>query len=208
MRSRQRIVLFAAGLLLAGGPAFAQSNPSADSIINSLRPGPGMTGGTRGIRPIGPAETSPPSTATPASMPRGIRVAPQNHVPAAHAPTAAEAGSPSVNLTVQFANDSAQLTPAAMHTLDVLGLALTSNTLATYKFRIEGHTDSLGSKDHNQTLSEERAKAVVDYLVSKFHVDPSRLEPVGMGQDQPLVPERVNVPEPRNRRVTVVNIGT
>ena len=46
---------------------------------------------------------------------------------------------------------------------------------------------------------------MVDYLVSKFHVDASRLEAVGMGEDQPLVPARANVAEPRNRRVTVVN---
>ncbi|HYZ62066.1 MAG TPA: OmpA family protein, partial [Acetobacteraceae bacterium] len=60
----------------------------------------------------------------------------------------------------------------------------------------------------NQLLSEQRAKAVVDYLASKFGVDRSRVEAVGMGQEHPIVITGPNVPEMRNRRVTVVNIGT
>jgi len=216
MRSRLTTIGLAAGLLLGGGSALAQGSPSADSIINSLRPGAGMTGGTRGIRPVGPSESTPvaPSPAIPAALPRAaIRPVPAS--PAARAPSGtaepaatAQSGAPSVNLTVQFGNDSAQLTPQAMHTLDQLGTALTSPALANFRFRIEGHTDAVGNHDHNQVLSEQRAKAVVDYLADKFHVDRSRVEAVGMGPDQPLVPARAGLAEPRNRRVTVVNIGT
>ena len=114
---------------------------------------------------------------------------------------------PSVDLTVQFANNSAELTPAAIRTLDQLGRALSSPALASYRFRIEGHTDTLGSADRNRALSDQRAKAVVDYLASRFAVDRARLEAVGLGQTQPLVPTGANVSEPRNRRVKVVNVG-
>ena len=208
MRKLGFFVLF--GTALAAAPALAQGNPSADSIINSLRPGPGMTGGTRGIRPIAPSgsdnqapHAAVPRAGTPAASP-GARM-PNPPVPPAA--SASEPAAPSVNLTVQFASNSAELTPAATHTLDELGRALSSQALASYHFRIEGHTDTVGNPEHNQQLSEERASKVVDYLVSKFGVDRSRLEPVGMGEAHLMVQTGNNVAEPRNRRVTVVNVG-
>ncbi len=212
MPTRNATIVVLAGLLLSG-PALAQGNPSADSIINSLRPGAGITGGTRGIRPIAPSEGSAPAASSaPAALPRaGTHVAsPGTRAPPAAPRTTANAepSAPSVNLTVQFANNSAELTPAATRTLDELGRALSSQALSGFRFRIEGHTDALGTHEHNQALSEQRANRVVDYLVSKFGVDRSRVEAVGMGEDQPLVPARANVPEPRNRRVTVINLGT
>jgi outer membrane protein OmpA-like peptidoglycan-associated protein len=147
-----------------------------------------------------------PRAATPAASPGTRATAPAAGGYAGGA-TTADQGAPSVNLTVQFATNSSQLTPAATHTLDELGRALSSQALANYRFRIEGHTDTVGSPELNKRLSEERANAVVNYLASKFGVDRSRLEPVGMGEDQLLIQTGQNVSEPRNRRVTVVNIG-
>ena len=112
-----------------------------------------------------------------------------------------------MNLTVNFANGSAELTPDAIRTLDALGRALASKDLAAYRFRIEGHTDTVGSRDYNRALSERRAEAVVDYVAKKFGVDPSRLQAVGMGEDGLLVPTPPQTPEPRNRRVQVINLG-
>ena len=79
--------------------------------------------------------------------------------------------------------------------------------LAGGKFRIEGHTDTVGTKDGNKALSDARAKAVADYLASTYRVDPSKLEPVGMGEDELLVKTPAQTPEARNRRVVVVNLG-
>ena len=213
-------ILIASGLVAAAGSTLAQSNPSADSIIDSLTPRSAAVGMTRGIRPMNPTESVPASPpATPAAIERPIaRISPRTGITAAapgsaHSaasrarPPTAEAGAPSVNLTVQFLTNSAELTPAAVHTLDELGRALTSQTLSNYHFRIEGHTDTVGATDHNQALSDARAKRVVEYLVKKFNVDASRLEPVGMGESHPLVQTGDNVSEPRNRRVTVVNLG-
>ena len=207
------IVLF--GLSVSAGAALAQSNPSADSIINALTPHAGLGGMTRGIRPLAPSAPAAPAAmpATPAvERPVGhIRpstTSPSTASPIAPRPPVSTAeNAPSVNLTVQFANDSAELTPSAMHTLDELGRALSSNALANYHFRIEGHTDKLGAPNHNQALSERRAQAVVSYLTARFHVDAARLQPVGMGESSPLVPTGENVAEPRNRRVTVINVG-
>lgn len=190
--------------------AAAQSNPSSQQIIDALRPGGNLLGGpTRGIRPVTPA----PSGTT---QPQPAAIAPGAAAPAAPAQPAAPAAfvappppaaSLSVNLTVNFASGSATLTPQAIRTLDELGKALSSSELAAFRFRVEGHTDTVGSAVLNQSLSERRAAAVVQYLVSRFGIGGSRLEAVGMGESQPLVSTGDEVNEPRNRRVQVVNIG-
>jgi OmpA-OmpF porin, OOP family len=51
---------------------------------------------------------------------------------------------------------------------------------------VTGHTDRIGTDAHNQKLSERRADAVRDYLVSKG-VDKTKIETVGMGEKQPVV---------------------
>ena len=163
-------------------------------------------GGTRGIRLASPGtdSTAPAAAPSPAQQPRVA-----SSKPVATGPSApAEASNPAVNLTVNFANGSADLTPEAMKTLDELGQALSSKDLADYKFRIEGHTDTVGSANYNQALSERRAKAVVSYIASKYGVNTARLEPVGEGEQGLLVATPPQTPEPRNRRVQVINIGT
>ena len=108
---------------------------------------------------------------------------------------------------MQFANGSAQLTPQAVQILDNLGRALSNQALIGCLFRIEGHTDTVGSREYNNALSDLRAAAVVDYLANNFHVDRSRVEAIGMGKDGLLIPTPDQTPEPRNRRVHVVNVS-
>src|SRR4029079_13190905 len=93
--------------------------------------------------------------------------------------------------------------PCETQSVDALGGRLTDPALVPYRFRIEGHTDTVGSRDYNQVLSERRAATVVEYLAGKFRVDRSRLQGVGMGQDGLLIPTPDQVPEVRNRRVLV-----
>jgi outer membrane protein OmpA-like peptidoglycan-associated protein len=189
----------AAALLLAmPDGALAQANPSADQIINSLKPGSGMGAVTRGIRPIGPAGPVPPVS-------HGSHA---RHAAAAAANPGAGEAAPSVSLTIDFATNSADLTPDAVHALDQLGKALSSATLAHYRFRIEGHTDTVGSPAANQALSEQRAQAVAAYIEKYFSVPASRLQPVGMGSRGLAVPTPPQTAEARNRRVQVVNLGT
>lgn len=70
------------------------------------------------------------------------------------------------------------------------------------KMRIEvrGHTDGHGSADYNQRLSENRAKAVVDYLVSKG-IDAKRLQYKGYGKTLPIATNATEEGRARNRRV-------
>lgn len=64
------------------------------------------------------------------------------------------------------------------------------------KLSIEGHTSSEGDAAHNQLLSEQRAKAAVDFLVHHEGIDSTRLQAVGKGSTEPVDP---NSPE-ANRR--------
>ncbi len=195
--------VFAAAFIMGVPVSGSAQSPSADEIIRSLRPtAPSAT--TRGIRPVVPLSDTAAPAAAPAHAAGGApAAAPRANV----APAPRVASAPSVNLTVQFATGSAELTPAAVRTLDELGRALTSATLSSYRFRIEGHTDTVGTREHNMALSDQRAAKVVEYLTSKWSVDRAKVQSVGMGQDQLVVQTGPGVPEPRNRRVTVINLG-
>lgn len=72
------------------------------------------------------------------------------------------------------------------------------------RFLIEGHTDAVGSRASNQTLSERRAASLKRLLVNEFRVSSRILETVGYGEDYLLV----NTPNEdwRNRRVTLRRI--
>jgi outer membrane protein OmpA-like peptidoglycan-associated protein len=113
---------------------------------------------------------------------------------------------PSVSLTVTFPTGSATLTPHAEQVLAPLGRALSSAELAPFRFRIEGHTDTVGDAAANQVLSGRRAAAVRQHLIERYGVVGSRLEAVGLGELRPAVATPDNTAEPRNRRVQVVNL--
>jgi OmpA-OmpF porin, OOP family len=192
-------------IALNGGAVRAQQ--STDSIINALKPtGNLVSGSTRGIRLGGSAPAPQASPARPVSTTTSA-TAPRPTTTHAAPDTQAQGSGPSVNLTVNFPTGSADLTPAARASLDALGRALSSNELASYRFRIEGHTDNVGSREENLALSQKRAEAVVSYLNSQYNVAPNRLEAVGMGQEHPLVETPPQTPEARNRRVQVINLG-
>ncbi len=70
------------------------------------------------------------------------------------------------------------------------------------KFNVEGHTDSDGSDKFNQKLSEERANAVVTYLV-KNGIDSSRLTSVGYGESKPIDTNKTKAGKANNRRTEV-----
>lgn len=70
----------------------------------------------------------------------------------------------------------------------------------TMKIEVRGHTDGHGSVDYNQRLSENRAKAVVDYLVLKG-IDEKRLQYKGFGKTMPIDSNATEEGRARNRRV-------
>lgn len=71
------------------------------------------------------------------------------------------------------------------------------------KVSIEGHTDDQGSDTYNQKLSEQRAKSVVDYLVSKG-IDAKRLASKGLGESKPIASNATEEGKEQNRRVEFI----
>lgn len=203
-----------AGIAVPGGTAWAQSS---DQIIDALRPKANQlgTGPTRGIRTLPGLSEQTTATAAPVA---GTQHHPQpihGHQQAANRLTGGTApasqvpdgAAPSINLPVEFKTGSAELTPQAIKTITILARALTSPELARYHFRIEGHTDTVGSPETNKALSEQRAAAVADYLIQKFGVAADRLVSVGKGEEDLAIPTPPQTPEQRNRRVQIVNIS-
>jgi len=210
---RHRVAFATLALLLwalsLANPAMAQramdESPELRRMIQQLKPS------TRGIRL--PTEAAPAPAAAPAAPVATLPVA-QRPIPAPRAtqpiPTAesrGEGGVGQTSLLVRFASGSAELTAEAERGLTLLGQALASNDLAAYRFRLEGHTDTVGDASLNQALSERRAAAVRAFLTSRFGVDPARLEAIGLGESQPEFATPDETAEPRNRRVRVVNLG-
>lgn len=72
-----------------------------------------------------------------------------------------------------------------------------------WKMTIEGHTDNIGGEAFNQTLSEKRAKAVVDYLTNAG-IDTSRLTASGKGLSSPISSNGTDLGRSQNRRVELV----
>ncbi|MBO5422218.1 MAG: OmpA family protein [Fibrobacteraceae bacterium] len=68
---------------------------------------------------------------------------------------------------------------------------------------VEGHTDNTGSEKHNMKLSEQRAKNVLDFLVSQG-IESSRLTSVGYGMTRPVGDNKTKEGRQKNRRVDLV----
>ncbi|HUQ14341.1 MAG TPA: OmpA family protein [Novosphingobium sp.] len=105
------------------------------------------------------------------------------------------------DMRITFVTGSAELTPAGQREAMKFVTALGSPSLAGKKFRIEGHTDSVGTRSSNLELSQRRAQAVVDYLAA-HGADRTRFDVQGYGFDKPLA--GTDASAGANRRVEVV----
>jgi len=105
------------------------------------------------------------------------------------------------DMRVSFLKNSAELTEQAKAEARVFAQAMQRPELAKSRFRIEGHTDTSGSRALNLDLSARRAAAVADFL-SNLGVSRSRLDTKGYGPDHPLPGKSAASPD--NRRVEAV----
>jgi outer membrane protein OmpA-like peptidoglycan-associated protein len=101
-----------------------------------------------------------------------------------------------------FAVGAATLSGPARDTLDGLTRNI-SRTWPAATVQVRGHTDSTGSAAANQTLSEQRAANVANYLASQG-IDRARLSSVGLGPTAPIVLEDGDAGRRENRRVELV----
>jgi len=126
---------------------------------------------------------------------------------AASPPPALQALATMPNLTVeiQFDFDSDWIRPASWETVGVIADALHHPLLLSDKFIVAGHTDAKGGRDYNLKLSQRRADAVREMLISTFRIEPDRLIAVGLGEEQLQDPK--NPDAGVNRRVQLLNIG-
>ncbi len=102
-----------------------------------------------------------------------------------------------------FEYDSYDLRSDSLEQLRKLGMLVEKNPNAT--FSIEGHTDSFGSPDYNQKLSEQRAESVKAWLVNNMGIAPQRIQTRGYGNTKWLVsPDKTKEEQAANRRVEIV----
>lgn len=106
---------------------------------------------------------------------------------------------------VYFKTNKAEILSVSYDLLDNVAQVLSAHTEIA-KIRIEGHTDSRGSNAKNKTLSNNRAKAVMAYLVKKG-IEASRLSAVGVGEAQPVASNETDEGRTTNRRVEFVIVG-
>lgn len=102
------------------------------------------------------------------------------------------------NRIIEFESGSAILTVAGKSILDEMAIAL--NKVGTKKVKIIGHTDSSGDAAKNTILSQERAVAVQNYLVSK-NIVIDRLSTEGKGSSQPVADNATADGRRKNRRI-------
>jgi outer membrane protein OmpA-like peptidoglycan-associated protein len=109
----------------------------------------------------------------------------------------------SFDITLNFPFNSAEITPDSREKLGRVAKALTDPSTIKLGIIVSGHTDAQGSAEYNQLLSERRAQAVRQFLISAHGIDPHRLVAKGFGKAQLLLPSDPN--NDLNRRVQFQN---
>ena len=102
---------------------------------------------------------------------------------------------------IYFDFDKAILRPESEPQLNKVVKFLNDNK--KIKIEVDGHTCSMGQEDYNQKLSEERAKAVLDYLVNKG-IKEKRITSFGFGETKPIETNEYEAGRIKNRRVEFV----
>lgn len=129
------------------------------------------------------------------------------------APVASGAGDPSfgpqllsvgrvVLADLSFATGAAELGPGPFVSLEALARFLAENTAR--RVALVGHTDAVGTLEGNIALSERRAVAVLERLVSQYSVAREQVEARGIGYLAPLMPSTTPEGRDLNRRVEAV----
>ncbi|SHG70896.1 Outer membrane protein OmpA [Kaistia soli DSM 19436] len=184
-------LVLAIALTGAAGSASAQTALDQNQIMQSLQSA---------------ARAAPPELS--AAL---IRNAVQEHIknnpgmPITWTPLQLLDGLAQINVQIQFALNSDIIRPESYATIGSIADALHHPILGGYKFVVTGNTDTTGDRQANLVLSQKRADAVMAALVTTYGVDPSRLEAVGLGEEN--LEDTKDPTNPLNRRVQLINIG-
>jgi outer membrane protein OmpA-like peptidoglycan-associated protein len=112
---------------------------------------------------------------------------------------ATDIGNLQVEGEVRFATDSANLTEEGKQTLNKVAQKLTGLNQETVAIRVIGHTSKFGDADFNQTVSQQRAETVANYLRDRSVK--LKIEAVGKGGQQPL--PNIDPEDKRNQRTEI-----
>ncbi len=191
-------------LALAAGTAFADAGPNVqDSSGAAVKDSSGaciVAAGGQNLKECSGAKTPAPAPAAAAAP-----AAPS--APSAPAAPAAAAKAPSsvrqsvvIQADALFDFDKSVVRPDGKKSIDealakLHGVSL-EMVIAT------GHTDSIGTEAYNQKLSERRAAAVKDYLVSKG-IPSAKVTTIGKGKTQPVATNKTKEGRQKNRRVDI-----
>jgi outer membrane protein OmpA-like peptidoglycan-associated protein len=192
MKSHIGAIALALALVGSAGAASAQTTLTESQIIQSMAS-------------AGRAPTGKPLTAA------LIKQAVQQHMidnpgmPITWKPLELISGLPQINVQIQFALNSAIIRPESYATIGSMADALHHPLLLGSKFVVTGNTDTTGNRQDNLALSQARADAVLEALVTTYNVDPARVEAVGLGQES--LQDTSKPTDPINRRVQLINIG-
>jgi outer membrane protein OmpA-like peptidoglycan-associated protein len=110
-----------------------------------------------------------------------------------------------LTIAINFDLNSARIRPDSFKAVGLMADALYHPYLQGNRFIVVGHTDATGNRAYNLKLSQSRAEAIRDALINPFGIPPSRIEAVGLGEEQLLKP--ANPESGDNRRVQLINVG-
>jgi outer membrane protein OmpA-like peptidoglycan-associated protein len=193
-------MIVAVGLALPVGPGvgFAAEQPSAEQIIQALKP----ARLTRGLT-TSPADAA--RNAEEAKFVNSLRNRPTRSLTTVEREqiTSIAQKRPKIDLEVNFDFNSDQIGSKATPQVTALGEALSSAELKGATFILAGHTDAKGSDTYNQGLSERRAEAIKRFLSEKYGIEAIDLVTVGYGKTHLKNPSGPFLSE--NRRVQVIN---
>ena len=105
----------------------------------------------------------------------------------------------SIRLEIKFDNDKSVIKPKYFSEIQRVVDAISGHP--ELMIEIAGHTDSNASEEYNQKLSERRANAVREVLITEFGIDESRITAVGYGESQPIADNSTAEGRAENRRV-------
>ena len=195
-------------LALAAGSAFANVTPNLqDSQGRAVKDGSGACVVTSGAvlpecagAPAKPAPAAPKPAAPAAPAQPAAPAAPTTPAQPAKPAPASVRQAVVIQADALFDFDKSVLRPDGRKSIDdalgkLRGVDL-ELVIAT------GHTDSIGSDAYNQRLSERRAAAVKEYLVSKG-IPASKITTIGKGESQPVATNKTAEGRQKNRRVDI-----
>jgi OmpA-OmpF porin, OOP family len=111
---------------------------------------------------------------------------------------------PHLDLDIQFNPDSPVIRPESYRMLGRIADILADPRLLPYGFLIVGNAESAGRREDNLTLSQRRADAIRDVLVTTFKLSPKRLQAAGLGEEQ--LQDAAHPKAPVNQRIQIVTI--